>query len=69
VAHWVAAHELVAAYVPPTGASRWSADRRQLTDESDPAAWLDVVEPDEFPLSMFYTQLKQKLEVAKPVAA
>jgi hypothetical protein len=71
VAHWVAAHELVAAYVPATGASRWTAPdgRREMTDESDPKPWLDAVNPDEFPLSMFYTQLKQKLDVAEPVAA
>jgi hypothetical protein len=69
VAHWVAAHELVSAYVPATGASKWSDGQRELTDESDPKPWLDAVNPDEFPLSMFYTQLKGKLEVAEPVAA
>jgi hypothetical protein len=69
VAHWVAAHDLVASYVPPTGASRWARDRRELADESDPRPWLDAVAPDEFPLSMFYTQLKGKLDVAEPVAA
>jgi hypothetical protein len=71
VAHWEAAHDLVAGYVPATRASRWTAPdgRRELTDESDPKPWLDAVDPDEFPLSMFYTQLKQKLDAADPVAA
>jgi hypothetical protein len=62
VAHWLAAHELVSAYVPPTGASKWVRDSRPVADESDPKAWLDLVQDDEFPLSMFYTQLKGKLE-------
>jgi hypothetical protein len=69
VAHWVAAHDLVAAYVPATAASKWARDSRELADESDPKAWLSAVNPDEFPLSMFYTQLKQKLDVSQPVAA
>jgi hypothetical protein len=33
-----------------------------LADESDPKAWLDRVDDDEFPLSIFYTSLAQKLE-------
>jgi hypothetical protein len=68
VAHWVAAHELVSTYVPATGGSRWTAGQRPLADESDPKAWLDLVDDDEFPLSIFYTSLKGKLE-ADPVPA
>ena len=68
VAHWIAAHELVSTYVPATGASRWTAGQRPLADESDPKAWLDLVEDDEFPLSLFYTSLKAKLD-AEPVPA
>jgi len=67
VAHWIAAHELVSAYVPPTAASRWA--RREPVDESDPKPWLDAVDPDEFPLSMFYSQLKPKMESRDAVAA
>jgi hypothetical protein len=66
VNHWIAAHELVATYVPPTTASRW-AGGRALADESEPGAWIDLAQPDEFPLSMFYLQLQGKL--AAPVAA
>jgi hypothetical protein len=62
VAHWIAAHELVSTYVPATGASKWTAGQRVLADESDPKAWLELVEDDEFPLSIFYTSLKAKLE-------
>jgi hypothetical protein len=68
VAHWIAAHELVSTYVPATSASRWTAGRRALADESDPKAWLELVEDDEFPLSIFYTSLQGKLE-AEPAAA
>jgi hypothetical protein len=68
VAHWVAAHELVSAYVPPTASSRWARGQREPADESDPKPWLDAVDPDEFPLSMFYAQLKPKLEAAAPQA-
>ncbi|HEX8121384.1 MAG TPA: DUF6421 family protein [Solirubrobacteraceae bacterium] len=62
VAHWIAAHDLVATYVPPATASRWAASRRDFEDESDPRALIDLVKDDEFPLSMFYLQLKGKLE-------
>ena len=30
---------------------------------TDPRAWVDVVLDDEFPLSIFYTSLQQKLDV------
>jgi hypothetical protein len=63
VSHWIAAHELVATYVPPTTSSKWAKANRALTDETDPKAWIDLVEPDEFPLSMFYLQLQGKLDV------
>jgi hypothetical protein len=68
VAHWIAAHELVATYVPPATSSKWTTSNRPLTDESDPKAWIDLVEPDEFPLSMFYLQLQGKLDVQRAPA-
>ena len=69
VQQWIAAHELVAGYVPPAASSKWAAGRRPLDDESDPKAWIELVQPDEFPLSMFYTQLKAKLEAPAARAA
>ncbi|HEY3021302.1 MAG TPA: DUF6421 family protein, partial [Solirubrobacteraceae bacterium] len=66
VAHWIAAHELISTYVTPSTASQWVRGSRPLSDESDPRAWIDLVCEDEFPLSMFYLQLKAKLE---PVGA
>jgi hypothetical protein len=68
VAHWIAAHELVSTYVPATGASKWTAGQRPLAGESDPKAWLELVEDDEFPLSIFYTSLQQKIDPAKAAA-
>jgi hypothetical protein len=66
VAHWIAAHDLVATYVPPATSSKWAAERRDFQDESDPKALIDLVCDDEFPLSMFYLQLKGKLEGPEP---
>jgi hypothetical protein len=68
VAHWIAAHELVSTYVPATGASKWTAGQRPLADESDPKAWLELVEDDEFPLSIFYTSLQAKMQPAGAAA-
>jgi hypothetical protein len=68
VAHWIAAHELVSTYVPATGASKWTEGHRPLEDESDPKAWLELVADDEFPLSIFYTSLAQKMETGSGAA-
>jgi hypothetical protein len=59
--HWAAAHDLVAANVPPAIGSRWSAEARTFTEVEDPRPYVDDVLPDEFPLSLFYSSLKAKL--------
>ncbi|MDQ6605266.1 MAG: DUF6421 family protein [Actinomycetota bacterium] len=59
--HWAAAHDLVAASVPPAGRSNWVAGRRDLDDGEDPRGYVDLVLEDEFPLSIFYSTLKTKL--------
>ncbi|MDX6730234.1 MAG: hypothetical protein QOC54_182 [Baekduia sp.] len=61
LAQWGAAHDLVSRYVPATAGSPWAAERRAYVDVEDPRPYIDDVAPDEFPLSMFYTSLKQKL--------
>jgi hypothetical protein len=61
LAQWGAAHDLVARYVPATSGSTWAAGVRAYPDVEDPRGYIDDVNPDEFPLSMFYTSLKQKL--------
>ena len=59
--HWAAAHDLVAANVPPAIGSRWHAPARDFTHVEDPRPYVDHVLEDEFPLSLFYTSLKAKL--------
>jgi hypothetical protein len=59
--HWAAAHDLVAASVPPATGSQWTAATRDFTDVEDPRPYIDLVRDDEFPLSIFYSSLKAKL--------
>ncbi|MDQ6817771.1 MAG: DUF6421 family protein, partial [Actinomycetota bacterium] len=59
--HWSAAHDLIAANVPPAAGSRWVKDVRDFTETPDPRPYVDLVLDDEFPLSIFYTTLKAKL--------
>jgi hypothetical protein len=61
---WIAAHDFVAEYVPPAEGSVWARDRRDLPEVEEPKQLVDLVRDDEFPLSLFYTQLKPKLEPA-----
>ena len=51
-------------YVPPTESSVWAAGRRDLPEVEEPKQLVDLVRDDEFPLSLFYTQLRPKLEPA-----
>ncbi|PPH03975.1 hypothetical protein C5C44_09160 [Rathayibacter sp. AY1F6] len=60
-AHWLAAHELIAATLTPHPASAWA---RGLPDEvllGAPRGLTDAVLDDEFPLSMFYEALGRKM--------
>ncbi|MFI6511502.1 DUF6421 family protein [Streptosporangium sp. NPDC050855] len=61
LAHWLAAHQLVAAYVEPHPASVWARGAAALPAEGFPKTAVDAVLPDEFPLSMFYEALRRKL--------
>jgi hypothetical protein len=61
LAHWTAAHDLVATYVASASGSRWAAGVRNLPEVEDPRQYCDLVLPDEFPLSLFYSSLKAKL--------
>ena len=73
LAHWCAAHDLVATYVAPASGSEWAREARRWVEAEDLRPYIDLVLPDEFPLSIFYTSLKAKLEPvlrrAEPVAA
>jgi hypothetical protein len=59
--HWAAAHDLVAANVPPASDSRWTAEVREFAEVEDPRPYVDLVLDDEFPLSIFYATLRSKL--------
>ncbi|QFY08102.1 hypothetical protein GBF35_16710 [Nonomuraea phyllanthi] len=59
LAHWLAAYELVSAYVAPHLGSTWAKGLDALPEEQK--AKVDAVLPDEFPLSMFYEALRRKL--------
>jgi hypothetical protein len=65
---WLCAHDLVSSYVPPADGSRWAKDSRDLPEADEPKELVDLVKDDEFPLSLFYVQLRNKLEpvLARP---
>jgi hypothetical protein len=61
---WIAAHDLVAEYVPPAESSVWAAATRDLPEVEEPKQLVDLVKDDEFPLSLFYAQLSPRLAPA-----
>ena len=61
LSQWIAAHDLVAAYVSPAETSVWRAESRDLPEVEEPKQLVDLVRDDEFPLSLFYVQLQQNL--------
>jgi hypothetical protein len=61
LAQWMTAHDFVARYVPPAVGSRWAAGSRDFQDVEDPRPYVDLVLEDEFPLSLFFSSLKNKL--------
>jgi hypothetical protein len=63
LAHWAAAHDLIAAVVPPAAGSRWAAAARSFPESADPRPYVDQVLPDEFPLSIFFSSLKTELRL------
>ena len=46
----------------PAEGSRWAKGTRDLPEVTEPKQLVDLVNDDEFPLSLFYTSLKPKLE-------
>ncbi|MFL5845812.1 MAG: DUF6421 family protein [Solirubrobacteraceae bacterium] len=69
LSHWQAAHDFVSTYVPPATGSKWAREARAFADVEDPRPYIDEVLEDEFPLSMFYSSLRGKLDVTRPVVA
>jgi hypothetical protein len=60
-AHWLAAYELVSTSVEPHPGSAWGKDSSALPWEAAPKELVDLVLPDEFPLSMFFETLQRKI--------
>ena len=61
VAHWLAAHEFVARYVAPHPASTWAKGAEALPLDGLLKPMVDAVQPDEFPLNVFYEALRKKM--------
>ena len=59
--HWAAGHDLISESVPSATGSRWVSTKRDFEELADPRPYVDLVVQDEFPLSIFYTTLKNKL--------
>jgi hypothetical protein len=59
--HWAAGHDLISQSVLPATGSRWASPARAFEELADPRPYVDLVLEDEFPLSIFYTTLKNKL--------
>jgi hypothetical protein len=61
IAHWMAAHEFIAAWVEPHPASKWARGIEELPIAGEPKELVDAVLGDEFPLNVFYEALRTKL--------
>ncbi len=61
---WIAAHDLVADLRAAGRELGLGRGRRDLPEVEEPKQLVDLVRDDEFPLSLFYTQLQPKLEPA-----
>lgn len=59
--HWLKAYELVSSYLSPHPGSTWAKGPEALDLSLPPRKLVDEVQPDEFPLSMFYEALGKKL--------
>lgn len=66
VAHWIASYDLVSSVLTPNPASVWARGVDALPLDGPAKGLVDVVLPDEFPLSMFFEALEKKL---RPVVA
>lgn len=61
VGHWLASYEFVTTYVAPHPASTWAKGAAALPLDGPPKGLTDLVQPDEFPLNVFYEALRKKL--------
>ena len=61
VGHWLASYEFVTRYVAPHPASTWARGADALPLDGTVKELVDLVQPDEFPLNVFYEALRKKL--------
>ena len=61
VGHWLAAYEFVSGYVAPHPASTWAKGPQALPLDGPIKELTNLVQPDEFPLNVFYEALRKKL--------
>nr|WP_245950460.1 DUF6421 family protein [Calidifontibacter indicus] len=61
VGHWLASYEFVTRYVAPHPASTWAKGPQSLPLDGTVKELVDLVQPDEFPLNVFYEALRKKL--------
>ncbi|AKU15795.1 DUF6421 family protein [Luteipulveratus mongoliensis] len=61
VGHWLASFEFVSGYVAPHPASTWAQGAKALPLDGPPKGLTDLVQPDEFPLNVFYEALRKKM--------
>ena len=62
VGHWLASYQFVTGYVAPHPASTWAKGPDALPLDGPVKALVDLVQPDEFPLNVFYEALAKKLK-------
>ncbi|NNG37805.1 hypothetical protein HJ588_00755 [Flexivirga sp. ID2601S] len=62
VGHWLAAYEFVSSYVAPHPASTWAKGASALPLDGPVKELTNLVQPDEFPLNVFYEALRKKMK-------
>jgi len=62
VGHWLAAYEFVSTYVAPHPASTWAKGAQALPLDGPIKELVNLVQPDEFPLNVFYEALRKKMK-------
>nr|WP_246104587.1 DUF6421 family protein [Rudaeicoccus suwonensis] len=61
VGHWLASYEFVSSYVAPHPASTWARGADALPLDGPVKELTNLVQPDEFPLNVFYEALRKKM--------
>ncbi len=65
---WIESHDLISRHLRPNIASQWKKENRAINSEENPAQWLKVIQPDEFPLGQFHLNLQKKINHQKVIS-